>query len=81
MIAQHLLGMSEADTMLAQAKTDSVMSVVCLNQPRLQHVFDFQELFHAVVGTFAAMSGFLDSAKRCHLGGKQAGIDANNAIF
>ena len=45
------------------------------------HVFDFEEFVHAVLGAFAAEAGLLHAAEGRDLGGNDAGVDADDAVF
>src|SRR5712671_3470154 len=45
------------------------------------HIFDFEELVHSILGTFAAEAGFLHAAEGRDLGGNDSGVDADNSVF
>src|SRR6266404_3860304 len=47
--------------------------------PRHHHVFDLDIFFHAEMRAFAPQAAFLDAAERRHLGGDQAGVNADHA--
>src|SRR6266403_3948356 len=47
--------------------------------PAEAHVFDFEELVHSILGTFAAEAGFLHAAEGRDLGGNDSGVDADNS--
>src|SRR5216684_168989 len=45
------------------------------------HIFDFEELVHSILGTFAAKAGFLHAAKGRDLRGNDSGVDADNSVL
>src|SRR5450631_3081612 len=44
-------------------------------------VLDLGVVEDAVTGALASAAGFLDAAERGHLGGDEAGVDADHAVF
>src|SRR6266404_691083 len=49
--------------------------------PAEAHVFDFEELVHSILGTFAAEAGFLHAAEGRDLRRNDSGVDADNSIL
>src|SRR6266436_5898334 len=45
------------------------------------HIFDFEELVHSVLGTFAAEAGFLHAAEGRDLRRNDSGVDADNSVL
>src|SRR6266850_7606808 len=49
--------------------------------PAEAHIFDFEELVHSILGTFAAEAGFLHAPEGRDLRGNDSGVDADNSIL
>src|SRR6266436_392902 len=45
------------------------------------HIFDFEELVHSILGTFAAEAGFLHAAEGRDLRRNDSGVDADNSVL
>src|SRR6266852_455848 len=45
------------------------------------HIFDFEELVHSILGTFAAEARFLHAAEGRDLRGNDSGVDADNSVL
>src|SRR5713226_10779631 len=45
------------------------------------HIFDFEELVHTILGTFAAEAGFLHAAEGRDLRRNDSGVDADNPVL
>src|SRR5271170_1265810 len=50
-------------------------------KPTETEVFDFEEFFNAVMGTFATESRLFDSAKRRHLVRDESGVNTHHSRF
>src|SRR5262249_35257422 len=51
------------------------------SDPRHAEGLDLEEVIHAVLSAFATDAGFLDAAEGRHLGGDDAGVDADDAVL